>query len=483
MTRINTNLPSIMGALYMNRNMRALNVALERMATGLRINSAKDDPDGIIVTDVLRGELTGIQSAINNAERANNLMATAEGAASGIAELLLDIKAVIYEAASQGDLTDAEIQAKQAQIDNNIQAINKIVASTTFAGQRLIDGSLGYQTTGVDGAVITDLAVNKAPVGAASGEVAVAASLLVQAERGSLIFPNAAIAGNVSVNVSGPEGSQRLDFNAGTSSTELVLAINSTTENTGLVAELVNGDPLQGVRIMTADYGSAATVRADVMAGNPADFALQDELGAPAEADSGVDIELSVNGSQVVGRGLVCHYASASLDMEMYIDEAWNAAGPPASTNFEITSGGALFQLGPQIGAEQQDSIGIRSLDSTHLGRSAIGYLGDLASGATLSLRSGEITAMIAVVEEAIQQVSDTRARIGSFQNNTLGMTVSSLKQAYENIAGARSSLLDADYAQETAAMVRQQILAEATQAAMTMAHQVPQRVLGLLIG
>jgi len=482
MTRINTNLPSIMGALYMNRNMKALNVALERMATGIRINSAKDDPDGIIVTDVLRGELTGIQSAINNAERANNLMATAEGAAASVAELLLDIKAVVHEAASQGDLTEAEIQSKQNQIDNDIQAIDKIIASATFAGQNLLDGSLGYQTSGVDGAVITDLAINKAPVGAASGEIPVAAELLVQAERGSLIFPNAAIAGDVSVSFSGLEGSQKLDFNTGTSSTELALAINSTTENTGLMAELVNGDPLQGVRIMTADYGSAATVRVEVMAGNPADFALQDELGAPAEADTGVDIELNINGSTVVGRGLQCHYASASLDMEMFIDEAWNAAGPPASTNFEIVSGGALFQIGPQIGAQQQDSIGIRPLDSTHLGRSALGYLGDLTSGAALSLQSGEMTSMIAVVDEGIQQVADIRARIGAFQNNTLGMTVDSLQQAYENISLARSSILDADYAEETAAMVRQQILTEATQAAMTMAHRVPQQVLGLLI-
>ena len=108
MSRIYTNLPSLLSALYMERNMQALNRSLERLATGIQINSARDDPGGIITTDALRGELTGIQSAITNAERANNLMATAEGSIEGISDLLLDIQATIFEVAGDGALTDEE---------------------------------------------------------------------------------------------------------------------------------------------------------------------------------------------------------------------------------------------------------------------------------------------------------------------------------------------------------------------------------------
>lgn len=482
MSRIYTNLPSLLSALYMERNMQALNRSLERLATGIQINSARDDPGGIITTDALRGELTGIQSAITNAERANNLMATAEGSIEGISDLLLDIQATIFEVAGDGALTDEEIEAKQLEIDSNIEAINQLVQSASFAGQKLLDGSLGYQTSGVDAAAITDLAIHKAPVGSTTGEVAVMADLLVAAERGSLIFPNAALAGDVTVRFTGPGGSEMFEFATGTTSTDVMTAINSQSEMTGLIAELVNGDPLQGVRIMTSEYGSAATVRVEVTEGNPADFALQDELGAPASADSGVDIQMNINNSLVVGQGLRCHYASASIDLEMYIAEAWNAAGPPASTGFEITSGGALFQIGQQIGADQQVSIGIPALDSSNLGRSTIGYLSDIASGGTLSLKSGQLSAISAIVEEAAQQISAIRPRIGSFQNNTLAMAINNLKRTEENVSAARSALLDTDYAAEAARVTQQEILVEAARAAAAMAQQMPRYVLRLLM-
>ena len=193
-------------------------------------------------------------------------------------------------------------------------------------------------------------------------------------------------------------------------------------------------------------------------------------------------IELTINGSHVVGQGLVAHYSSASMDMELYFDETWNAAGPPQNTSFKITSGGALFQLGPKIGADQQDSIGIRSMYSSSLGLSTIGYLSDLRSGGAYSLRNGNPEDMLAIMREAANQVTAERARIGSFQNNTLSVAIDSLKQSKENISSARSSIMDADYAEETARVTRQQILLEATRSAMALAQSVPQKVLSLLM-
>jgi flagellin len=244
---------------------------------------------------------------------------------------------------------------------------------------------------------------------------------------------------------------------------------------------LVNGDPLQGVEMKTEDYGSNATVRVEVVIGNPADFATENAIGNPAWVDDGLDIELNINGGHVVGQGLTAHFANASIDMDLVFAEAWNTAGPPANTTFEITSGGALFQLGPQISTDQQDSIGIMALDSTSLGQSGIGYLSQMRSGGSLSLISGDAAQMAAVVKFATNQVAAIRSRVGSFQNNTLSMAINSLKQAQENISGARSVIMDADYAQETAIVTRQEILVSATQSAMIMAHSVPRAILQLL--
>lgn len=482
MTRINTNIPSLVGAQYMNRNMAGLNETLSRLSTGIRINGAVDSPSGIISTDVLRGELTGIQSAISNAERASNLMATADGAASGINDLLLELKSLVFQVANSGDMTEEEIEANQRQIDNIISSIDQTVSSVSFAGQKLLDGSLAYRTQGLDTAAITDINLYKAPVGSQSLEVPIAVTLQTAAEQGELVFPNAALAGDVTVRLGGPDGIEQFDFLAGTTSEQLRLAINETSEYTGLVAEFVGGNPALGVRIMTAEYGSGARVNAEVVSGNPADFALEDTLGVAAMTDTGTDIVLNVNGSNVVGKGLEAHYSSPTTDLLARFDPAWNGLGPGTSTSFEIVRGGTLFQLGPKIQAEQQVSIGVPAMDSTHLGNSVLGYLSDMTSGGSLSMRTGNHAQASKLVDQAINQVTEVRSRIGAFQTNTLDMALNTLKISQENISEARSALLDADYAEETAAMVRQQILVEATRAAMSLSHSVPERVLSLLL-
>jgi len=324
--------------------------------------------------------------------------------------------------------------------------------------------------------------IHKAPIGATRGGVAIAVDLQVPAERASLIFPNAATAGAVTVRFTGPEGNEQLEFAAGTTSTEIALAINSGTDKTGLIAELVGGNPALGVRIMSSDYGSDAFVRTEIIEGLPANFALEDELGAAATQDTGVDIEVAVNGSHVIGDGLNAHYANASMDMEMNFDAAWGAGVLPASTDFEIISGGALFQLGSHVSSEQQDSIGIAAMDSTSLGTSVLGHLGDLTSGGTMILGSERFAEIMRVVDHASQQVAKTRARVGAFQNNSLTAALNSLGQIRESISAARSVLYDADYAEETAIVTRQEVLLEATRSAMAMAFRVPQQVLSLLL-
>ncbi|MBN2582943.1 MAG: flagellin, partial [Planctomycetes bacterium] len=382
MTRINTNLPSMVAAMYMNRNMAALNTALERMASGLRINSAKDDPAGIITTDVLRGELTGIQDAITNTERADNLMATAEGAIANISDLLLELQQIVYEAANAGTLTQDEVDAKQLQVDNLVASINQIVRSTSFCGQNLIDGSLGYVTQDVDPADVLGLTIYSAPVGATSGELVVNVALQRAAEQAEIYMPDYLVAGDVTVTLTGPEGPGVFQFTSGMTAPEVALEINKTSQETGLRAELADpADPTQGIRITTLNYGSDATISVSVTSGDPDDIPFEDVYGNRAIAAEGVDAEADVNGHRIVGRGKMLHYATASMDFELEITDAFNTSALPAQTDFVIASGGAMFQIGPQIGADQQVSFGIVNMDSSNLGWSSVGFLSDVVSG------------------------------------------------------------------------------------------------------
>jgi flagellin-like hook-associated protein FlgL len=472
----------MIAAMYMNRNMSALNTALERMASGIRINTAKDDPSGNITTDVLRGELTGIKDAITNTERADNLMATAEGAIANISDLLLELQAVVHEAANSGVLTQDEIDAKQLQVDNLVAAINQTVRSTSFCGQNLIDGSLGYVTQNVDPSAVLGLTVFSAPAGSSRGELVVNVTLQRAAEQAAMIMPDYQVAGDVSMTLTGPGGAKTFQFRDGMTAPEVALEINRTTMESGLRAELVDpSDPTQGIRVSTVDYGSKARITVAVTAGNPDAITFQDSLGNRTIAVEGLDARATVNGHQIVGRGKMLHYATASMTFEMEITDAFNRSSKPAQTDFVIASGGAMFQVGPQIGSDQQVSFGIVNMEASNLGWPSVGYLSDVVSGGSKSLQAGNLTEFQAIVERASTQVASMRSRIGSFQNNTLKMASKSLQQTLENIAAARSQILDTDYAAETSAMVRQQVLADATRAAMSMAQQIPQHVLSLL--
>ncbi|MCL2119354.1 MAG: flagellin, partial [Planctomycetaceae bacterium] len=157
MTRIYTNVPSMIAQANLQTNMSALGTTLERLSTGLRINSGKDDPAGLIASEVLRSEIAGIKQGITNTERANMMIATADSAMNEISNLLNDIRGLISEAANTGAMSREMIEANQMQVDASLEAIDRIAASTTFMGRKLLDGSLDFTTEGVDRRTIQNL--------------------------------------------------------------------------------------------------------------------------------------------------------------------------------------------------------------------------------------------------------------------------------------------------------------------------------------
>ena len=122
---------------------------MQRLSSGLRINRGADDPAGLIASEGLRSEISGINQAIDNSQRASNVISTAEGALSEVASLLLNIKDLVVQAANSGALSPDEIEANQLQIDSAVESITRISNTTTFAGLNLLNGSLDYVTSGV----------------------------------------------------------------------------------------------------------------------------------------------------------------------------------------------------------------------------------------------------------------------------------------------------------------------------------------------
>ncbi|MGB7329698.1 MAG: flagellin [Rubripirellula sp.] len=146
MTRINTNVSSLVAQNRLQSSNQDLNSALTRLSTGLRINRGSDDPAGLIASEALRSEITSIGKAVANTRRASQIISTADSAVGQVSNLLNDIRGLVVEAVSDGALASDEIAANQLQLDSSLEAINRIAQTTTFQGRKLLDGSLDFVT-------------------------------------------------------------------------------------------------------------------------------------------------------------------------------------------------------------------------------------------------------------------------------------------------------------------------------------------------
>jgi flagellin len=581
MTRINTNVPSLVAQNRLQASNSDLNSALTRLSTGLRINSGKDDPAGLIASEALRSEITGLNKAVTNTRRAGQIITTADSAMGQINSLLNDVRGLVVEAANTGALSSEEISANQLQIDSSLEAINRIAQSTTFQGRKLLDGSLDYTSTigaassvadssiqsaqlGTSGSlavnVVVDTAASQASsnVGAAGFTAAAAASTTVTsgadeititaASTGSdfndvqVAFTNDAAYGDVAASavydatqrtitvtynsaaatttnsdmdaitaaigalgdfgavlvgtgtnaltepatnattgdsggevlnadlvfqLTGSGGAETFNFSSGTSKGQIADAISLVSDSTGVSASVAGGI----LNVTSTDYGTDALVDIDVIsegAGGTFGTTLS------AARATGTNIVASVNGIEAEGVANTLSINTSTLDLSLTVD-----AGSSTNFSFNITGGGATFQLGADVTSTQQASIGIASVSTGQLG-GATGRLYELGSGQAKSL-SNDVSGAADVIDEVINKVTSVRGRLGAFQSTTLESNLVSLNETAANLQEAESSIRDADFAAESANLTRAQILVQSGTNVLALANQNPQNVLALL--
>jgi flagellin len=584
MSRINTNVSSLIAQKTLGRSNAQLQESLNRLSTGLRINSGKDDPAGLIASENLRRDITSVERAISNTERANQLVATADSALAQISNLLNDIRGLVVEAANVGVLSEEQIAANQLQVDSSLEAIDRIAQVTTFQGRKLLDGSLDFVTNyTAGGASVVDLNITQANLGA-TGSVAVAIDVTAAATQAQVtttvpgagaavasqlvitlndtstitvtgtpagaalngtavnfvndtnvtagtalavydssndainVYLNGDTADNVIaaaingladfnatdgatgtgfvvandgygvkgtltggsdattgllddlvVRISGASGSEVFTFSAGASGAQIAAAVNLVSDATGVEATF-------GGTTLTLDstaYGSDAFVNVEVITeGGAGTF----EAGLSATRDEGSDIVATVNGYEANGKGNTLSINTATLDFSLTVSD-----GSSTDVSFNITDGGALFQVGPNVVSNNQVRIGIKSVNTGTLG-GVSGRLFQLRSGNDKSL-STDATGAANITDEVITVVTQLRGRLGAFQRTTLETNIASLSDTVTNLSEAQSSIRDADFAAETARLTRAQILVQSGTAVLQIANQNPQNVLALLRG
>lgn len=508
MSRINTNVQSLLAQRVLGQNNMSLTQSLERLSTGLKINRGKDDPAGLIASENLRAEQKAISQAIKNAERADQVVNIGEGGLQEISGLLTELQGLLTASANSAGLAESERTANQLQVDSILQTIDRISSSVSFQGVKLLNGNYDYQTSGkVDG--VSDVQINGAKFEGASMDVDI---LVTQSAQQAGLFLSAGAAtidlgsetDEFRFDVTGSLGSRELTFAEGTSLDDIAAAINTFTDVTGVEAT-VSGT---GIKLNSSEFGADEFVSVTVLDDGgitgsnigiydleATDFNIAETTvrSAFADADNGIrdsgqDLGASINGVKAVTDGRNARINTDFLDVAVTLDVLTSQTlgavdgGTPGDAAFTISGGGADFQLAGQVDISGKVSIGIGDVSSRRLGNNTHGFLDDLGSGKDFNLVDGDgVTTAQKIVSEAIDQVSSLRGRLGAFQKNTVGATVRNLAITLENTQAAESVIRDTDFAAETAELTRGQILVSAATNVLSLANTQPQSVLQLL--
>ena len=480
MSRINTNVSSLIAVRVLNTNNANLQTSLQRLSTGTRINSGKDDPAGLIASETLKAEQTATSAAISNAQRADNIIGTAEGSLGEVSNLLVSLQGLVGTAANKAGLSQDEKDANQLQVDSILSTINRISNSASFEGVKLLNGTFDYATSGLSTtSAFTSVSINSAKVGATS--LAVTVAVVASAQTGQLNFlgSSAGLNGAATLSIAGNTGTVQLSFASSTKSSAVVASINQFTDSTGVSATL-SADK-KSVLLTSSGYGANSFV--SVTSNNTTSVSTQDTNGVTATTDAGRNATVTVNGTAVQSDGLAVKVVTANFEADLTLNSTVNTNG--VSKTFGITGGGATFNLGAQVNTANSASIGLGNINTGSIGKTVdngvVYTLADLGSGKTAASNNGDTALAQKVVNQAIKDVAGLRGRLGAFQKNVLGSTINSLNVALENVASSNSAIRDTDFATETANLTRSQILVQAATSVLSQANQSPQSVLKLI--
>jgi len=457
----NQNTISLLNIL--NRTSSQQTATLRRLSTGVNINRGADDPAGLIAVNSLSAELTAVESAIANGQRANSVLSTADGALNEITSLLSQIESLAASSTSSGGLSAAEIAANQSQIDAALNSINRIVSVTSFNGKKLLDGSQSIRATASD-ADVSDVKVYSRPSNTSSQALSI--NVITAATRASAVVATSAGAIAASeFTVTGRLGTATITASTTDNLAAVRDKIIAAASETGVSAHLVGSSLVMRAR----DFGAGGFVQASRISG---DTDVQN-----VSYTAGVDAVVNVNGQQAYVDGLNVHFNTNGTSGSFVIGTGGNVSAS-SQGNINISGGGQTFQLGTTTST--QATIGITGVFTHQLGDAVTGYLNTLRSGGANQLSANANNA-VAVSKLALNQVATLQGRIGGFQKFQVESSMNSLNTTREALLEARGAINDVDIARETAELSRQNVLLQSAISLLGVAGQQTSQVLSLL--
>lgn len=486
-TRINTNTTAVMASHNLNVNSDHESTDIQRLSTGLRINSAADDAAGLVISQNMNAQLVGLNQATSNTNDAINEVKTAENALGEVQNLLMTMRQLAVDASNQGVNDSTDVSADQEEINSAIKSINRISDTTQFGTKKLLDGSASSSVTTTTGSAV------------AGGSGAVIASEgrwnSGNAYDYTNLTVNKATATTGVVNAKGNDFTGKLTINGvtydlGDKGTD-VEGLNTKIEASGYTATQKGGKLVftsnspgaspatQTIDTSTLKDNNKAVGNAQVTQGTDATLTLRDVKGHTLDSVASIRNGDGTN-SYVFSNGLIVNAT----------DKAGTLTGAFISGKAGASSRGMDLQF--QIGANQGQttSANIGSTAADQIGQNAGPYvdtLGNKQVVETDSVSDINVTTFkgsqdaIAVIDKAITDISEVRAALGAFQTNILQSNANSLNVASQNLSSSKSTITDADLASTVVSYTKDSILVQSATSALSYANQLPQQVLKLL--
>ncbi|WP_256079165.1 flagellin [Massilia sp. YIM B04103] len=484
---INTNIASLNSQRNLTGSQNALNTSLQRLSSGLRINSAKDDAAGLAISDRMTSQIRGMTQAGRNANDGVSLAQTAEGALSSSGDILQRIRELAVQSSTSTNSAN-DRAALQTEVTQLASELNRIAQTTSFNGQALLDGTMGtaqFQVGADANQLISATGANFQTNIYGNNQIAndaVAAYAAGADPRG---------AGNFTIN--GPRGSSAaLNVVAGDSAKSVAAKANNAAGTTGVAASAktevnlelgaesytlaLTGDNATAVNVSFA-VGGSANKSSDYAAAMTAINAQTAKTGITAEYDTannslklthaaGTDIQIL---NAKTGGNTVANMQTYAADGATLVAGAADLTGATAGigigrvtfdsdSSFSVVEGTAT---GMSLGAAASTLNSVSQLDVSTF------------KGAQLAIK---------IADAALSTVNTQRAAFGALQAR-FASTISNLSATTENLSSSRSRIQDTDFAAETASLTRGQILQQAGTAMLAQANSLPNGVLSLLRG
>ena len=493
---INTNLSSLNSQRNLNASQNSLTTSLQRLSSGLRINSAKDDAAGLAISERMSSQIRGNDQAARNANDGISLAQTAEGDLGQIGANLQRIRELAVQSAN-GSNSASDRASLNNEATSLIAEIDRVANSSSFNGLKLLDGSFTAQAfqVGANGTsndrssidAISSAKANSLGVGSGSSYSTTATSTAVTTTAltaGDLTINGyqvgASTADGVSFTASTASGiAKAAAVNAITSQTGVTATVaataNAGTTVTGGTAAIAAGDiSINGVDLGALSAATSNVERGSQMAAAVNAKSTQTGVTATFSTSTGAVALTAADGRNISITRSVNAGANDAVTGLTTNGTATTAGTTTKSSTISLTSSGAA---GITLGG----TAGLTATGLTAGYTAATATAGSGVSSLDLTTAAGA-QAALTTLDSALANVNSSRASLGAYQNR-FSSVVTSLQTTSENLSASRSRIQDTDFAKETASLTRGQILQQAGTAMLAQANSLPNGVLALLRG